>query len=152
MARCKVMKDSTVVTTITKAARDSSSLNREAIRRDNTMVGIAPSMKHEARAVPFSPKSMAAEYEMKGTTPSLMATAGIMAYACLTLGRERARPIVKIIRGTTRSPSIPSVFNKKEGSAMPPRLRTNPAPIPHRGGSEAIVLKESPIPILFPSP
>lgn len=150
MARGKVMNDKTVVTTITKAARDSSRLNREAMRRDNTMVGIAPSMKQEASAVPFRPKSMAAMYEMKGTTPSLMVTAGIMAYACLTLGRERARPMVKIMRGTTRSPSRPRVFNKKEGRAMPPRLRTNPAPIPQSGGSEAIVLKESPIPILFP--
>lgn len=49
------MKERMVVTTIINADMDTSSLNLAAIKRDNTIVGIAPSMRHEERASPLRP-------------------------------------------------------------------------------------------------
>ena len=75
----RLKKDRTVVITITNAERETSSLNLSAIRSERTIVGIAPSIRHDARALPESPSRAAVINEIKGTTASLMTTAGTIA-------------------------------------------------------------------------
>ena len=120
-----VRKDIIVVVTIINAASDSSRWNFEAISRDRTIVGIAPSITHDSKAVPSSLKICADPYAIKGTSASLIIRAGTISEACLTGGKVRARPILKIIRGTTTRPSISRACKTKPGTWKSTRFKTN---------------------------
>lgn len=67
-----------VVIKMVNADSETSSLNFAAIRRESTIVGMPPSIKHAARVSPDRPRSFAEIKAIKGTTASLIITAGMI--------------------------------------------------------------------------